>query len=210
MAISDHQWQYLGRWYYAGYYNNDHNRWLSINYSWRYPDNNTNSDQHYNGIIFASALMKIRENIVAQTNSTIGRNIADKLFLEMHFRWSSSTNFYNAANAYLESAKYLENGVYYCLVFNTLNSFGLISNTPAPQTMTGTYSSNTSIIGYDVNIQNVTVSSGATVKINVCNKIVINGLTVNAGGTLELEAGGKVSIDYGNFKIMEGASFKIK
>ena len=55
-----------------------------------------------------------------------------------------------------------------------------------------------------------TINSGAIVKIYACNDITINGLTINTGGTLELDCSGSVKIDYGTFKVETGATFIIK
>ena len=62
-----------------------------------------------------------------------------------------------------------------------------------------------------INVNNVTISNGATLKLEATEKITIGAdVTVLTGAKLELEAGGKVSIDYGTFKVMEGAKFIIK
>ena len=61
-----------------------------------------------------------------------------------------------------------------------------------------------------INVNNVSISSGATLKLEATEKITIGtNVTVQAGAKLEL-IGGTVSIDYGTFKVMEGASLIIK
>ena len=63
----------------------------------------------------------------------------------------------------------------------------------------------------NITINSITVNAGSTLKLEATEKITIGAdVTVQAGAKLELEAGGKVSIDYGTFKVMEGATFIIK
>ena len=250
LNISDYQWQYLGIWRYNSIY-----WWPAINYNLKYPQNySTSYTVHENGRIFTSALMKIQDNIADITDAATGRDIADKLFLEMHYRWSNPTNFYNAANAYLESAKFFDNGIYYCIVASTLDEFGLLPSNVKTYSVQGPiqYAYIPKIISSDIKIQNAIINNGLEVKVTSCNEIIGAGLrinsgaiveleadgvidvnnivilsggilklkttndiimrevTVNSGGTLELDAGGKISVEYGNFRIMEGAGFVVK
>ncbi len=178
LPISDYKWTKFGIWAWER---------EAINYGLKYPrdfDFN-NGFEHKNGRIFASALMKIQENIAAETNTAIGKDITDKLFLEMHFRWSNITNCYNAAYAFLESSKYLYDGQFYCKIFNTLQEFGLVVNTT--HWMTINYTSNASIISNDVIIQNAKITNGAKVTIKACNEIIIdNNFEVGANSQLEI------------------------
>ena len=66
------------------------------------------------------------------------------------------------------------------------------------------------IVCQNINLQNVTINNGAKLLLQATVSIVIGpNVIVNSGGSLELE-GGTVKIDYGTFKVMQGASFKVK
>jgi len=75
--------------------------------------------------------------------------------------------------------------------------------------LTGTQTSK-KIVCTIMTLQNVIVPSGVKLDIRALENITINGLTINTGGTLELDCSGSVKIDYGTFKVETGATFIIK
>jgi len=66
------------------------------------------------------------------------------------------------------------------------------------------------VICRNIIVNNVVIPSGVKLELIAIDKITISDLTINTGGTLELDCSGSVKIDYGTFKIMEGATFIIK
>ena len=61
----------------------------------------------------------------------------------------------------------------------------------------------------EINVQNVTVTNGATLTLEAVGNIYIQGVTVNNNSKLILDAGGEVNI-ISNFDVQLGSSFEIK
>ena len=57
---------------------------------------------------------------------------------------------------------------------------------------------------------NAIIPNNLNLVLVAADKVTVSDLTIMAGGTLEIYCTGTVSIDYGTFKVMEGATFIIR
>ena len=72
-----------------------------------------------------------------------------------------------------------------------------------------TVNANKTVTGCNINVQNITVTNGATLTIEAADDINVQSVTVNNNSKLILDAGGEVNIISG-FDIQSGSEFEIK
>ncbi len=151
--------------------------------------------------------MKIWGDLAAKYGATKGREITDKLFLEMHYLLWNISGFKDAAIAFMQSDANLYNGDHLCTIVRRFKEHGLVDNYvdySVTNFMNRTVTSSngnmgpadlwtgskriTSINGCSINVQNVTIQSGAKLNLNAENETIIDAhFEVQAGAELEIK-----------------------
>ncbi|MBN2009654.1 hypothetical protein JW960_09955 [candidate division KSB1 bacterium] len=126
---------------------------------------------HNDGQIWASALMKIWEDI--------GRDITDELFLESHYIWGTSPGFQDAAAAFITADQNIYNGAHLCTIISHFGFHGLYSG----QTTEGTVCADEFWTDGHTLTDNVTVPDGIVLTISDGATIDLNGFNINCEGS---------------------------
>ena len=160
---------------------------------------------HNGGQIWSTALMKIWGDL--------GRDITDKLFLETHLIWGQSPTLRDAATALMLADLNLYGGIHLCQIYSRFQEHGLIDATNGFVMTTSfvnqTVTTNRIVISCsNLNVQNVTVNSPATLYVVSYGDITINNVIAVSGANLILNAVGEVIIN--EIDIQLGAEFEIK
>lgn len=147
--------------------------------NWVYPTNYVAG--HNGGQIWSSALMKIWTDL--------GRDITDRLFLETHFIWGSSPSMEDAAASFIQADRQLYGGVHVCTIIEHFRTHGLTDlSSDVVNVSNRTITTNETINGCDVNVDNVEVKSNSKLTIDAENNVIINGeFKVELGSELEIK-----------------------
>jgi len=160
---------------------------------------------HKGGRIWSSALMKIWGDL--------GRDITDKLFLETHFLWGLSPNMQDAATAFMKADLNLYNGSHLCQIYSRFQEHGLIDANQIIKTtsfVNQTVSTNKIVFSCsDLDVQNVTITNGATLTLNATGDINVREVYVVNNSKLILDAVGEVTLER-DFEVELGSELEIK
>ena len=196
-SLYPNNWAELGLWFGMG----TAARRADLN--WVYPTNYVSG--HLGGQIWNAALMKIWGDL--------GKDVTDKLFLETHLLWGQSPTLRDAATAFMYADVNLYGGSHLCQIYSRFQAHGLIDANQIVSTtsfVNQTVSTNKIVFSCsDINVQNVTVTSGATLTLKAAGNINVQGVTVNNNSKLILDAGGEVNI-ISDFDVQLGSEFEIK
>jgi hypothetical protein len=151
--------------------------------NWVYPTDYDPVQWHNGGQIWSSALMKIWGDL--------GGDTTDQLFLETHFSWGLSPNMSEAATAFMQADLHLYNGSHWCEIYPRFEEHGLIDTNQILHTtnfINQTVSTSRIVFSCtNLNVQNVSVRSGAKLELDALGEITINEeFEVELGSELEI------------------------
>jgi hypothetical protein len=175
-SLSSYNWWLFANW-------DGHNEFWDgrrADLNWIYPTNYVFG--HNGGQIWSSALMKIW--------SDLGRDITDKLFLEMHLIWGTSPTMRSAAAAFMQADVNLYNGDHLCKIVARFKEHGLTDPT----------------INYVVAFTNQIVTTDTTV--TSCDNINVQNVTITNNTKLTLDAAKTTSIE-GWFAVILGSELNV-